>query len=162
MWMKYSKRDGCKRPWLYVLLVLFLSWPLFLLHRRPWAVSQHREPGWVRGPDGGPWCKASVGLPGLSWMLGAAKEVLSPGMLDCSQQQRACCMRWKGLESGGAMFWVLRYSGNGRNGAHRGGRGKGGGGRLDRPSPGCWCESASLQKLLPLRRMCPLWGQCYH
>lgn len=51
-------------------------------------MSQHREPDECVGLMVAPGGQASVGLPGLSWMLGAAKEVLSPGMLDCSQQQR--------------------------------------------------------------------------
>lgn len=42
------------------------------------------------------------------------------------------------------MFWVLRYSGNGRNGAHRGGR-KGGGGGIWTAGPAQALLGASLR-----------------
>lgn len=48
----------------FVLLVLFLWLTFFLGPRRPWSVSQHREPSSVCGLDGGPWW---AGLNGTSW-----------------------------------------------------------------------------------------------
>lgn len=100
--MKYSKSEGCKRPWLLSCWFFFSGW------HSSWATG---GPGlWVNigSPDEcvgltvalwrhkAPGGQAPMGHPGLSWMLDAAKEVLSPGMLDCSQRRSACCMRWEG------------------------------------------------------------------
>lgn len=95
----------------------------------------------------------------------------------CWVQPRSCCLlgcwtvvsgrgpaAWdkKGLESGGAMFWVLRYSGYGHDGAHRGGR-EGWRRASGQAQPRLLVRvCVSTQTLLPLWRMCPLWGQCYH
>lgn len=104
----------------------------------------------MRGPDGGPWWP---GLGGTSWSeldagcsqggavsWDAGLQSAAEGLLH--EMRRALSL--EALCSGCSGTVGMAAMGPTEVG------GKGGGGRLDRPSPGCWCESASLHR------------HCYH